>query len=205
MIFGSNTTLPAYLLKIYALHSCIAPVTNLRNTTLIQVAFEELLGIPPSSGVVIYIPIPEDNLATNGKTVRDEILRLERTDQEDTSSGGLFKTISRGMSRRRLKSSSGNSAPISLPATTSPSTNTPIDVVQSPVRNEAVDEVIADRQGRRISDVAGLKATVRRRLLGRLGVMAKEKETKDNEKDTEAQEEESMKDKQEKNEGEKKD
>lgn len=132
VLFGSNNTLPSYLLTVYALPSLIAPVTNLRNTTLIQKALEELLGIPPSLGVIIFIPIPEANLATNGMTVRSEITQLERSDQGD--SPNLFKSISRSMSRR-LKTSSGQSAPFSLGsavATASPSTRTPSEGPVSP-------------------------------------------------------------------------
>jgi len=92
VLFGSNS-LPSYLLTVYALPVFIAPVTNLRNTALIQKALEDLLGIPPSLGVVIYIPIPEANLATNGMTVRSEISQIERSEQGD--SPNLFKSVSK--------------------------------------------------------------------------------------------------------------
>ncbi|KAJ5746953.1 uncharacterized protein N7511_008649 [Penicillium nucicola] len=112
LIFG-NTPDPAYLVKICALPSLVAPLTNQRNTSLIQTALLGYLGIPPDRGVVIFDAVEEDNLATDGTTARGEIGRLERNDH--SSSPGLFKSISRSMSRR-LKSSSGNSAPMSLSA-----------------------------------------------------------------------------------------
>ncbi|KAJ5126552.1 hypothetical protein N7448_007331 [Penicillium atrosanguineum] len=134
VLFGSNNALSAYLLTIYALPSLIAPVTNVRSTALIQNTFEELLGIPPSLGVIIYIPIPEENLATNGMTIRSEISIIERN--EDSPS--IFKSISRGMSRR-LKNRSGQSVPVSQPsaaATASPSPHTPSESPASPREKE---------------------------------------------------------------------
>lgn len=133
LLFG-NPSVPAYLLKVYALPSFIQPVTNLRNTKLIQAALQELLGIAPDRGVVIYTSVSEDNLATNGVTARGEISRLERQDQAE--SAGIFKTIGRSMSRR-LKSGSagsGQSDPICI---TSPgaftSTSAPADILRSPI------------------------------------------------------------------------
>lgn len=134
VLFGSNNALSAYLLTIYALPSFIAPVTNVRSTALIQNALEELLGIPPNLGVIIYIPVPEENLATNGMTIRSEISIIERN--EDSPS--IFKSISRGMSRR-LKNRSGQSAPVSQPsaaATASPSPHTPSESPASPREKE---------------------------------------------------------------------
>ena len=65
LLFG-NTSGSAYLLKITALSSLIGPLTNLRNTGLIQSTIQEMFGIAPDKGVVIYTPASEDNLATNG-------------------------------------------------------------------------------------------------------------------------------------------
>ena len=113
LILG-RTALPAYLLKIYALPCFIAPITNLRNTVLLQDALYDLLRIPSSNGIVIFMPVVEENLATNGITVRGEISRLERGAQDENP--GFFKTISRSMSRRRRKTSSGQSQPISPPS-----------------------------------------------------------------------------------------
>ncbi|KAJ6121138.1 hypothetical protein N7523_005418 [Penicillium sp. IBT 18751x] len=134
VLFGSNHTLSAYLLTIYALPSTIAPVTNVRSTALIQNTLEELLGIPPNLGVIIFIPIREENLATNGTTVRSEISMIERN--EDSPS--IFKSISRGMSRR-LKNHSGQSASVSQPSaaiTASPSPHTPCESPASPREKE---------------------------------------------------------------------
>ncbi|KAJ5167479.1 uncharacterized protein N7482_006260 [Penicillium canariense] len=159
-IVFANVFLPSYLLKIYALPASIAPVTNLRNTGLIQRALQDLLGIPPEQGVVLYLPVPEENLATNGSTAQREISRLDHTEAD---SPGLIKSISRTMSRR-LKSSSGGSAPLSLPSTvmtTSPSTLTNSN--QSPLRETAQGE---DKpRGRTLKKRESLRSIVRRRLM----------------------------------------
>lgn len=130
VLFGSNNTLSAYLLTIYALPAFIAPVSNVRSTALIQKTLEEILGIPPNLGVIIFIPIPEENLATNGMTIRSEISIIERNQY----SPSIFRSISRGMSRR-LKNRSGQSAQVSHPSaavTASPSPHTPSESPASP-------------------------------------------------------------------------
>lgn len=120
LIFG-NAAVPAYLMTVTALPGLIAPVSNLRNTALIQTALQELLHIAPNRGVVIYVPIPEENFATNGVTALGEINRLEHQAQDEDP--GFLKSISRSMSRR-LKSSSAHSNPLSV-ATTSSWANAP--------------------------------------------------------------------------------
>lgn len=108
--FGNSTDL-AYLMKIFALPDYIAPMTNRRNTTLVQSALQERFYIPPERGVIIYLPVPGENLATNNTTFMDE---NPLPDQNP----GILRTISRSMSRR-LKSSSAQSAPLSTATTAS--------------------------------------------------------------------------------------
>ncbi|KAF4279325.1 hypothetical protein CNMCM8689_002370 [Aspergillus fumigatus] len=76
-LYFGNSALPAYLMKVFALPYLIAPITNLRNTILIQAALQDLLHVAPSRGIVLYIPISEENFATNGVTMMGEIARLE--------------------------------------------------------------------------------------------------------------------------------
>jgi hypothetical protein len=129
-----ETSSPSYLFKIYALPSLIAPVTNMRNTGLIQKTIHELYGMYAEDGVVLFLPVPEANLATEGSTVQGEISRLESSEM---GSPGLIKSISRSMSRR-LKSNSGSSAPMSLPSTVvSPTLSTPTNPIHSPIRDAA--------------------------------------------------------------------
>ncbi|KAI9368753.1 hypothetical protein BJX61DRAFT_536999 [Aspergillus egyptiacus] len=113
--FG-NSTLAAYSMKIFALPSLIAPITNLRSTILIQTALHEILNIAPSRGVILYIPVAEENMATNSTTMMGEIYHLERETRDREP--GIFKSLSRSLSRRK-KSSSGVSAPLSVATTSS--------------------------------------------------------------------------------------
>lgn len=116
---------PAYHLTVTALPHLIGPVSNLRNTILIQGAIRDDLDIPESRGVVKFEMIPEDSLGTNGGTVRDEITQLEK--KTSASSDGIIKNFSRTMSRRIKPASRVNTAP---PAA-SPSTNAGQDTARS--------------------------------------------------------------------------
>ncbi|KAJ5626365.1 Tautomerase [Penicillium lagena] len=140
LLFGS-ASVPAYLLKIYALPYLIAPITNLRNTALIQNALLELLGAAPDQGVIIYLPIQEDNLATNGVTAHGEITRLQRLSQNE--SPGLFRTLSRSMSRR-LKSGSGhNQSTLIIPAVQSPVSPPVPEILPEPISAAEGEKLIA--------------------------------------------------------------
>ncbi|KAJ5912331.1 Tautomerase [Penicillium tannophilum] len=178
VFFGSTTEL-SYLLKIYALPSFIAPFTNLRNTNLIQAVMLDLLHIPINQGVIIFLPVSEDNLATNGLTARGEIARLERNDQDESLN--LFKTISRSMSRR-LKTSSGQSVPISLPSTVGTSTASPsmqTEIRHSPI---AVDDTVVSPEergrGTSLRKRISLRGLVRRRLMDITSVLDKDEKGK---------------------------
>ncbi|KAJ5100011.1 Tautomerase [Penicillium argentinense] len=110
----SNTSLPGYLLKVYTLPSLMAPLTNMRYTSLLADEMQELLDIGPEQGVILLLAVPEDNFAAGGATASGEILRIERAHQEESL--GLFRSFGKQISRRRLKSSSGDtSGPLSPP------------------------------------------------------------------------------------------
>lgn len=113
--FG-NSSLPAYLMKIYAHPYLIAPITNLRNTIFIQETLREFFGIVPSRGVILYAPVPEENFATDGVTMMGEIARLDREAQN--ANRGVFKSITRSMSRK-LKSNSSSSPRTSVATSSS--------------------------------------------------------------------------------------
>lgn len=111
--FG-NSSLPAYLMKIFTNPFLIGPVTNIRNTTFIQKSIQEFLDIAPDRGVIMYVPVPEENFATNGTTVMEQMATMEGDTQNEST--GIFKSISRTMSRR-MKLNSANSAPLSITTT----------------------------------------------------------------------------------------
>lgn len=89
-------------MTITALQSQLQPVTNKRNAALLQKAMEDTLGVVPERGLVRFMPIAEENLATNGKTVAGEIEDLEKETLEDASS--IRRTLSRGKKRQSTKS-----------------------------------------------------------------------------------------------------
>ncbi|OJD19618.1 hypothetical protein AJ78_00475 [Emergomyces pasteurianus Ep9510] len=95
---------PAYLATVSALPCSVAPITNLRHTVLIQAAMFDIFDIPGNRGVIKFESMAEENFATNGSTIRDEIDQLERTSNDEHS---LFKSISRTVSRK-IKSNTSN-------------------------------------------------------------------------------------------------
>lgn len=113
--FG-NSTQPAYTMKIFALPYLIAPITNLRSTILIQAALHDILHISPAGGIILYLPISEENMATNSTTMMGEVARMERDAQGREH--GILKSLSRTLSRKK-KSSSAVSAPLSVATTSS--------------------------------------------------------------------------------------
>lgn len=161
---------PSYLLKIYALPSAFAPVTNIRNTGLLQRAIQELYGIAPDDGVVLFLPVPEENLATKGTTAQGAIARPESSEMDSPK---LIKSISRTMSRR-LKSNSGSSAPMSLSSTVvSPTLSTPTNPIHSPIGDAAPSE--EERSGSRLKKRESLRSIIHRHMRPKKESEAKEK------------------------------
>jgi hypothetical protein len=101
LLFGGSFD-PAYTLTITALPSQLQPVTNKRNAALLQKAMEDTLGVIPERGIIKFVPIAEENLATNGKTVAADIEDLERESSEDSSS--IRRTLSRNKKRQSTRS-----------------------------------------------------------------------------------------------------
>ncbi|ODH29718.1 hypothetical protein ACO22_03688 [Paracoccidioides brasiliensis] len=134
LMLGSNYE-PAYLATVSALPYSVAPIMNLRHTVLIQTAINDTLGIPSSRGVIKFEPMAEENFATNGSTIRDEIEQLERSsNDEHGNNGSMFKSMSRTRSRnRKVKSntSSHGTASVGGAQHTAP-TPSSVQVVQSP-------------------------------------------------------------------------
>jgi hypothetical protein len=89
-------------MSITALQCQLQPVTNKRNAVLLQKAMEDAMGVVPERGLIRFLPIAEENLATNGKTIAGEIEDLEKESLEDASS--IRRTLSRGKNRHPTKS-----------------------------------------------------------------------------------------------------
>jgi hypothetical protein len=107
MLLGGSFD-PAYTLTISAVSSQLQPVTNKRNAALLQKLMEESLGVPPSRGVVRFVVIPDENLATNSKTVAADIEALEKELGIEPSS--KTKTATKRQSMRSFKMRQGSTA-----------------------------------------------------------------------------------------------
>ncbi|PGG99705.1 hypothetical protein GX51_06157 [Blastomyces parvus] len=110
----ASTYEPAYLVTVSALPCSIAPITNLRHTVLIQAAIFDIFDIPGNRGVIKFESMAEENLATNGSTIRDEIDQLERTSNDEHS---IFKSLSHTVSRKMKSNTSNGNNSIARPAT----------------------------------------------------------------------------------------
>lgn len=84
-ILISGSTEPAYLISLTALPSEIASMKNLRATTMVQEFVAESLKIPANRGVVKFQSVKEDEVGTNGITIRDEIDRIETEERRGFS------------------------------------------------------------------------------------------------------------------------
>lgn len=78
-MFFAGTFDAAYVMSIFALPSQVLPTTNKRNTALIQRHMEGALGVNPKRGFLRFVPVDEEHMATNGKTMAGEIDDLERS------------------------------------------------------------------------------------------------------------------------------
>lgn len=121
LLFAGNFD-SAYLVTITALPSQMQPTTNKRNTVVIQNFLSDLLGVLPDRGIIRYVPIAEEYLATNGNTVQGEIDNLCKDSGEDTMDNTNNKRsntlLGRGRSRKASRPEKLNLQPErSRPAT----------------------------------------------------------------------------------------
>jgi hypothetical protein len=90
---------PTYVLTVNALSAQLQPTTNKRNAAMIQTFMTEAIGVAADRGIIRFIPISEDSLATNGTTIAGDIEQYERL-QEDQE-GGLKRSLTKN-SRKSL-------------------------------------------------------------------------------------------------------
>ncbi|KAM0454024.1 hypothetical protein ACHAO4_004772 [Trichoderma viride] len=117
-LFFGGSSHPAYILTITALPSEVQPATNKRNTAVLQKHMEAILRVPPSRGMVRFVPTTEECLAWGSKTVAGRISDAGAKDREVASEGEGSKSHE----RRILKSLSLRRSPASI---TPPSTQPP--------------------------------------------------------------------------------
>lgn len=94
---------PAYILTISAISSQIQPTMNKRNAALIQSFMADALSVPPERGVLRFLPIPEENLASNGSTVLSDVERMERLQADENGQFAVKRNFARN-SRKSLAS-----------------------------------------------------------------------------------------------------
>ncbi|KAF4631795.1 hypothetical protein G7Y89_g6333 [Cudoniella acicularis] len=102
LMFGGSFD-HAYTMTITALASQVQPVTNKRNAALLAKAMEEGLGVTPNRGLIKFIPIAEENIATNGKTLAGEIDDLEKETAEENAN--LNRSLSRSHPKNKKRQS----------------------------------------------------------------------------------------------------
>lgn len=100
ILIGGNCG-PAYHLTVTALPSEIAATKNKRAAHLLQDFMQDSMKIKSKRGVVQFVAVVEENLATNGVTALQEIEQLERLSAEEE---GVLRAFSR-QTRRSKKSS----------------------------------------------------------------------------------------------------
>ncbi|KAI4189041.1 MAG: hypothetical protein L6R41_001744 [Letrouitia leprolyta] len=103
LLFAGNFD-SAYIITITALPSQLQPTTNKRNTVVIQTFLSDLLGVLPDRGIIRFVPIAEEYLATNGNTVQGEIDNLSKDSSEDTTDTNKRSNTLLGRGRSRKSS-----------------------------------------------------------------------------------------------------
>jgi len=96
-------------MTINALPSQLQPVTNKRNASLLAKELNDILGVAPERGCIMFRPVLEECFARGGLTVAGEIEELERAmSEEGRTSGGVRRSGEKGLntpSRGRKKKS----------------------------------------------------------------------------------------------------
>ncbi|KAI5367979.1 Putative macrophage migration inhibitory factor, Tautomerase/MIF superfamily [Septoria linicola] len=93
---------PCYIMSITAESSQMGPTMNKRNAALIQSFLADILSVPPERGVLKFVPIPEENFATNGTTMLGKIERQEKR-YSGENSGGVRRAMN-SMGRKSMPS-----------------------------------------------------------------------------------------------------
>lgn len=88
---------PTYVLTVTALPVQVQQTTNKRNAALIQNFLLESLGVPLERGIIKFVPIQEDCIATNGTTILGEIETLGRQMGEENS--GMKRALTKSSKR----------------------------------------------------------------------------------------------------------
>ncbi|EEY22597.1 MIF domain-containing protein [Verticillium alfalfae VaMs.102] len=112
MLFGGSFD-SAYTMSISGLPIEFAPTKNRRIAALLQKYMEESLGVLPRRGYLRFVPLPEENVAWDGKTVASELAETQGLEDEHGVATILQHKTSRRLSAK-VKESRVRSAPASL-------------------------------------------------------------------------------------------
>lgn len=99
---------PAYFLTISACSKFLQPTLNKRNAALIQKFLFDVMGLPPSRGIVRFVTIPEESLAMDGRTVLGDIQAEEKNRGAGSDAASIASSTRpsffRGLNRTRNRS-----------------------------------------------------------------------------------------------------
>lgn len=132
---------PTYVLTINALPVQVQPTTNKRNAALIQTFMAESIGVPSDRGIIKFVPIPEDSLATNGMTILGEIERLERQHAEENG-GSIVKRATTKSSRKSAMTKAKSSMQLSRGQSKAEPVPKPVAAADVP-RDGPIDSAVA--------------------------------------------------------------
>ena len=71
---------PCYILNVQTVPSSMGASTNKRNAAMIQTFMADILSVPAERGIVTFVPVYEENLAQNGRTVFGEMEKAEKNE-----------------------------------------------------------------------------------------------------------------------------
>ncbi|KAG7122592.1 Macrophage migration inhibitory factor like protein [Verticillium longisporum] len=103
MLFGGSFD-SAYTLSISGLPIEFAPTKNRRNAALLQKHLEESLGVLPHRGYLRFVPLSEENVAWDGKTVASELAESQGQEDQHGVATILQQKTSRRLSAKSMSS-----------------------------------------------------------------------------------------------------
>lgn len=95
---------PCYILNIHAVTSQMGPSANKRNAALVQAFVADILSVPAERGIITFLPIPEENLATGGNTILGEMERAEKQERSSSLKGTLNDAQRKSMTLTKTSS-----------------------------------------------------------------------------------------------------
>jgi hypothetical protein len=158
LLFGGSFD-PAYTIAISALQSHLQPVTNKRNTLLVQQHIQDTLGPGPDRGMVTYTHIAEENMGTGGKTVAGQIDDLLKETAEDTAN--MRRSLSRGTKAKRRQSTKSLRKMGSSLATHTERIATPTNERETtPLQSLPVEKSATDLKAEKVQKVSRRKSFI---------------------------------------------